>query len=338
MLVARLSKGDLLGRVLDALDESGWTYLVESASHPFVLYISRGGSAFRARIYVWNITHGGGAARARDEYRIQVTSGVDRFDPAGVDRTVILGWWEQGSVFAGWDVSKHFGPLGSSPSFQVLEGTLQSALLSGMATQAKANDEIVVAVRPAMLGDYLEDQERIHTLGATETDREALQAVLNDPIDAEPAIAAASDDARRIVIAQVARKVRDSSFAERVLTAYGHSCAMCGVQLRLVDAAHILPVSAASDDSTSNGIALCALHHRAYDRALIAMDEEYFVVVNPDRLDELRHARRVKGLPAFRDQLRAIISLPPSPADRPLPQVVVRANKLRGWRRMKRVG
>ena len=43
---------------------------------------------------------------------------------------------------------------------------------------------------------------------------------------------------------------------------------MCGIQLGLIDAAHIIPHSnEKGTDDLDNGISLCPLHHRAYDRA-----------------------------------------------------------------------
>jgi putative restriction endonuclease len=85
------------------------------------------------------------------------------------------------------------------------------------------------------------------------------------------------------------RALRALDFRERVLDAYRNRCAMCGIQLRLLEGAHILPVAEpASTDETANGVALCALHHRAYDRSLVTFDPEYHVHVNEERVEELR--------------------------------------------------
>jgi len=44
--------------------------------------------------------------------------------------------------------------------------------------------------------------------------------------------------------------------------------------LRLIEAAHILPVGAeGSTDLVTNGICLSPTYHRAFDRALIYLDE-----------------------------------------------------------------
>jgi putative restriction endonuclease len=89
------------------------------------------------------------------------------------------------------------------------------------------------------------------------------------------------------------RALRDILFRKCVLEAYSHRCAMCGVQLDLLDAAHIIPVEHPDGtDETSNGVALCALHHRAYDRGLITFDEKYRIRVSKMQIDEMPSAAR----------------------------------------------
>ena len=56
---------------------------------------------------------------------------------------------------------------------------------------------------------------------------------------------------------------------------------MCGIQLDLVDAAHIVPHAHPKGlDAVSNGLALCALHHRSYDTGLLYVDGEYSIHLN----------------------------------------------------------
>jgi putative restriction endonuclease len=57
---------------------------------------------------------------------------------------------------------------------------------------------------------------------------------------------------------------------------------------RLLDAAHITPDSA-SDSSTSvtNGLALCKIHHAAYDVNIIGINSDYVVKVREDVLHEI---------------------------------------------------
>ena len=60
-------------------------------------------------------------------------------------------------------------------------------------------------------------------------------------------------------------------FRARVLQAYGERCAMCRLhQAQLLDTAHIIPDGQPKGDPViPNGLALCKIHHAAYDVNLI---------------------------------------------------------------------
>ena len=69
------------------------------------------------------------------------------------------------------------------------------------------------------------------------------------------------------------RRRRDPNFRSNVIRAYGHCCAICGFETRVgsrlvgVDAAHVRwhQAGGADVDDVTNGVALCALHHRLLD-------------------------------------------------------------------------
>ena len=64
---------------------------------------------------------------------------------------------------------------------------------------------------------------------------------------------------------------RSSDFRLRVLRAYEYRCCVCGFDMRLgeklagIEAAHIMWHTAKGPDKESNGLALCVLHHKAFD-------------------------------------------------------------------------
>ena len=68
------------------------------------------------------------------------------------------------------------------------------------------------------------------------------------------------------------RRVRDPEFRQKVLAAWRNRCGVCGFDVRLgttplaLDAAHIRWKQAGGPDVENNGLALCALHHRLFDR------------------------------------------------------------------------
>jgi len=127
------------------------------------------------------------------------------------------------------------------------------------------------------------------------------------------------------------RPYRDGRFRKLVMDAYAERCAVCGCSLRLVDAAHIIPVSEDGDDSVQNGVALCRLHHGAYDTALIGLLPDYRVVLNEERADWLRTNSLCHGIGEFRDALFDTVMLPPSAADHPDPGNLQRGLESRGW-------
>lgn len=83
------------------------------------------------------------------------------------------------------------------------------------------------------------------------------------------------------------RRIRDPRFRERVLVAYGYSCAVCGYDLRLrhapvaLEAAHIKWHQAGGPSTEENGLALCTMHHKLFDRGGVTLDPERRLVVSP---------------------------------------------------------
>jgi hypothetical protein len=104
-------------------------------------------------------------------------------------------------------------------------------------------------------------------------------------IDAAGLIADDEDDAATRARRATMALVRDARFSRRVVAAYGYACAMCGLGLGLVQGAHIYPAAAPrSSDEPWNGLALCANHHLAFDRHLIAVDPGTMAIYFDDEL------------------------------------------------------
>ena len=89
------------------------------------------------------------------------------------------------------------------------------------------------------------------------------------------------DERRRYVTRELQVRLHQRSFRERVLRAYRSRCAVCRLRHHeLLDAAHIVPDSEAGAPRVPNGLALCKLHHAAFDKL--------FVGVRPDGVIEVR--------------------------------------------------
>jgi putative restriction endonuclease len=179
------------------------------------------------------------------------------------------------------------------------------------------------------LVDYALNAASLHSTGRAAADL----ALLNN-LDSltEEQIVTVTNQGRRVIISQMARKFRATDFHRRVLGAYGQKCAACGVQLELVDAAHIIPVAApTSTDETRNGVALCKLHHAAFDRNLLSFDEKYKIEVSDSEAGRLAAVNLAGGLAAFRQHLRTAIILPNDRRDYPPPEYISEARKVRNW-------
>jgi putative restriction endonuclease len=114
----------------------------------------------------------------------------------------------------------------------------------------------------------------------------------------------------------VQQRLHQHEFRERVLDAYQRHCAICRLKRdQLLEAAHII---GDRDDrgapTIPNGIALCSLHHAAFDAHLIAVRPDYRVEVREDVLHETDGPMLVHGLQGFNGQL---IRLPRVERQRP---------------------
>ncbi len=82
--------------------------------------------------------------------------------------------------------------------------------------------------------------------------------------------------------------LRNRSFRQAILEAYDYGCAFCGMKLCSpdtlsweVEAAHIVPHSEKGKDDIWNGLALCHLHHWAFDTGWFTLQNDYKIVISP---------------------------------------------------------
>ncbi len=246
------------------------------------------------------------------------------------------GWSEEVGVYAFWDARRHTRFSQKSPSLQVHLNTLETAGSVGLATQLRPTaegEEVVVSVSTGSLLWYLENGVQLHN---SQSDATAVA----DLVDATPEDERAfldsskseSQTARRYDLVETMRAFRDAQFRPAVLHAYGYRCAVCNCDLKLVDAAHIVPVSHPSSiDDVTNGIALCRLHHGAFDNALLGFQSSFRIVVNPQTVRRLQEIGLATGIDQFRNQLPELIRVPASIEARPSPQLLRLGLQLRGF-------
>ena len=81
------------------------------------------------------------------------------------------------------------------------------------------------------------------------------------------------------------RRKRDPGFRGRVLRAYEYRCCVCGFDLRIghtpagLEAAHIHWHHAGGPDVESNGLSLCALHHKLFDLGVFTIEPAEHLVI-----------------------------------------------------------
>lgn len=127
---------------------------------------------------------------------------------------------------------------------------------------------------------------------------------------------------RRYLLAETKRRLHQPVFASRVMMAYESRCAVCNLRHReLLDAAHIVPDSVAGplgEPVVPNGLALCKIHHAAYDNNILGIRPDHVVEIRHRLLDEIDGPMLRHGLQHHHG--RKLMKLPAKRAERPDPE------------------
>jgi putative restriction endonuclease len=93
---------------------------------------------------------------------------------------------------------------------------------------------------------------------------------------------------RQYVDSVVRRRIHQPLFRQRVLVAYSRQCALCRLRhTELLDAAHIREDSDGGEPIVPNGIAMCAIHHRAFDNSVLGIRPDFVIEIRGDVLGEV---------------------------------------------------
>ena len=115
-------------------------------------------------------------------------------------------------------------------------------------------------------------------------------------------IGRAQREGRRRYITQLTRRrLHQESFRWRVLRAYQERCAICRLRhTELLDAAHILPDGHPRGEPVlPNGLALCRLHHGAFDAHILGIRPDLVIDVRKEVRDEADGPMLRHGLQGF---------------------------------------
>jgi putative restriction endonuclease len=82
------------------------------------------------------------------------------------------------------------------------------------------------------------------------------------------------------------RRRRDPRMRELVLTAYEYRCAFCGYDGRIgavpvgLEAAHVRWWAFGGPDQVENGLCLCSLHHKLFDKGVLGVGDDHRILVS----------------------------------------------------------
>ncbi len=124
------------------------------------------------------------------------------------------------------------------------------------------------------------------------------------------------ENLRRYLMTLTKRRLHQPLFASQIMIAYETRCAVCALNHReLLDAAHIVPDTRPGGHAVvPNGLALCKIHHAAYDRNILGIRPDLVVEVHQRLLDEIdgpmlrhglqhHHGQQLMRLPRRRNDM-----------------------------------
>ena len=123
--------------------------------------------------------------------------------------------------------------------------------------------------------------------------------------------------ARRYLQRMAKARVHQPAFRSMVLSAYENRCAICNLgHSGLLDAAHIVPDrDERGIAAVDNGLAMCKIHHAAFDGNFLGVHPDFVVHVRHDLLEEVDGPMLKHGLQALHG--RKLMKLPLQRKERP---------------------
>ena len=281
-------------------------------------------------VLIKNVHESGDGRENQDECRIQVSESKN-FNAAMNSKTevIVLGYFADEKIFTAWNPYLMRDRFNQKQTISLYSrfSVQKQAAIDKISAYRDSKGQSVLSFQPNYLGLYLENLSTIHLLNDKELVDLIDQSDSLNNLDLDGRI----DFAEGHLTITHTRYKRDSKFKAMVYDAYENRCAMCGIQLELIEAAHIVPFShEKGTDQISNGISLCALHHTAYDRSLIFFDKEFNIIINSSKMEYLEKVTLDSGFRKFQSLAFDKIKLPNNHALRPNPENINLANQIRG--------
>lgn len=270
----------------------------------------------RARFYLFTITPDRSeiGARPPGEYKIQlIIEGQHRPNRGSLNlgemHTTLLGYSPDFGVFVAWE-TRLYGDFGFSANVQVGESFLLEARDNGWAVgsprKLKGSTEVRVGFDPGELIHYLRTSR--------DADGQALEGLWREAffLSRVPNYRANRLPARRLRLKEyidnerkrltTTRLARNAKFSPLVKEQFNHSCALCHMQLEIVEGAHIIPANNHRGvDKIWNGLALCPNHHALFDAKRFVVRPDLTVIVDFQAVAFLKESGRSSGIELLTD-------------------------------------
>lgn len=322
-----LDRKDLFHALIDALRQHTHAVYFAGGDNPYRFYYKgRNLSIFIGNIHFANRTD-------PDEYRIQCPGDLPtrlNNDKQSGDTVLVFGFSADVKAFTAWDPDRFLdrNPRAQRFSIYTRLSSMRTTLTNGLSAYIDTDGQNVLNFRSDLIGLYVENASVLHQ--ATEEELQDLFEVHRETPLGQPLHRPVEVNRQRVTITSISYQ-RSPQFRQMVLEGYAHTCAMCGIQLELVDAAHIIPhAHPKGHNAITNGLALCTLHHRSYDTGLLYVLRDYSIHLNAERVKHLRKMGRANGLHRYTRQLRNQLNLPIEDAWVPAPENLILGNELRG--------
>ncbi len=180
----------------------------------------------------------------------------------------------------------------SVKSLVALKNAVAYASLDEPLFRAAAQPQTCRLLISALLQTYFDDRTLNYTGQNAMT--EAEQKVLYEP----------PSKIKTEKIGEEEAFIRSGAFKKQVPLVYNYTCCISGMAItatrdvQMVDACHIVPFAETHLDHITNGLSLSPNLHRAFDRFLITIDEDYKVVVSNSFTESEHYSiRRFHGQP-----------------------------------------
>lgn len=176
-------------------------------------------------------------------------------------------------------------------SLKVLKETFLGAQLSDAFYSAIINPQKRDMLKIALLNTYFPDSDFLTSGYARKYSEQIKKQILYDQEETTTGNIIRHVQKETFESTEEELILRNYIFRKTVLNTYNYQCAISGLKIKspgfdfLVDACHIVPYAKKGDDSIRNGIALSPTLHRAFVNGLIAIDDNYKILVHPGLKD-----------------------------------------------------